>query len=46
MRVFRSGGMTKDAIYLRGLVELLEHLGAGGSLDPLWLGKSRCATWC
>ncbi len=39
MRVYRSGGVTKDAIYLRGLVELLEHLGAGGSLDRLWLGK-------
>jgi uncharacterized protein (TIGR02421 family) len=39
MRVYRSGGMTKDAIYLRGLVELLEHLGGGGSLDRLWLGK-------
>jgi uncharacterized protein (TIGR02421 family) len=39
MRVYRSGGMTKDAIYLRGLVELLEHLGDGGALDRLWLGK-------
>jgi uncharacterized protein (TIGR02421 family) len=39
MRVYRSGGMTKDVIYLRGLVELLEHLGADGSLDRLWLGK-------
>ncbi len=39
MRVYRSGGMTKDAIYLRGLVELLEHLGGGGALDLLWLGK-------
>ena len=39
MRVYRSGGMTKDAIYLRGLIELLEHLGADGSLDQLWLGK-------
>ncbi|MBC2932303.1 flavohemoglobin expression-modulating QEGLA motif protein [Nocardioides sp. zg-1228] len=39
MRVYRSGGMTKDAIYLRGLVELLDHLGSGGSLDQLWLGK-------
>jgi uncharacterized protein (TIGR02421 family) len=39
MRVYRSGGMTKDAIYLRGLVELLEHLGGGGELDQLWLGK-------
>ena len=39
MRVYRSGGMTKDAIYLRGLVELLDHLRDGGSLDLLWLGK-------
>ena len=39
MRVYRSGGMTKDVIYLRGLVELLEHLGGGGALDRLWLGK-------
>ena len=39
MRIYRSGGMTKDAIYLRGLVELLAHLGEGGVLDLLWLGK-------
>ena len=39
MRVYRAGGMTKDAIYLRGLVELLDHLAGGGSLDHLWLGK-------
>lgn len=39
MRIYRSGGMTKDAIYLRGLVELLGHLGDGGVLDLLWLGK-------
>lgn len=39
MRAYRAGGMTKDAIYLRGLVELLEHLRSGGSLDLLWRGK-------
>ena len=39
MRVFRSGGLTKDAIYLRGLLDLLEHLRDGGSLEPFWLGK-------
>ena len=39
MRVFRSGGLTKDAIYLRGLVDILEHLDRGGDLDLLWLGK-------
>jgi uncharacterized protein (TIGR02421 family) len=38
-RVFRSGGLTKDAVYLRGLHDLVNHLGAGGMLDPLWLGK-------
>ncbi|HKY14151.1 MAG TPA: tyrosine/phenylalanine carboxypeptidase domain-containing protein [Microthrixaceae bacterium] len=38
-RVFRSGGLTKDAVYLRGLHGLLDHLRAGQSLDPLWLGK-------
>lgn len=39
MRVYRSGGVTKDAIYLRGLVELLEHVRAGGGLDLLCRGK-------
>jgi len=39
MRVFRSGGLTKDAVYLRGLHELVTHLVAGGDLDVLWLGK-------
>ena len=39
MRVFRSGGLTKDAIYLRGLLDLLAHLRRGGSLDALFLGK-------
>lgn len=39
MRVFRSGGLTKDAIYLRGLLDLLDHLGDGGDLDVLLLGK-------
>jgi uncharacterized protein (TIGR02421 family) len=39
MRAFRSGGLTKDAIYLRGLLDLLAHLTRGGTLDLLWLGK-------
>jgi hypothetical protein len=26
-------------VYLRGLTDLLAHLGAGGTLDTLWLGK-------
>jgi uncharacterized protein (TIGR02421 family) len=39
MRVFRSGGLTKDAIYLRGLLDLLAHVHGGGSLEPLYCGK-------
>jgi uncharacterized protein (TIGR02421 family) len=39
MRAFRSGGLTKDAIYLRGLLDLLGHLADGGTLDLFWLGK-------
>ena len=37
--MFRSGGLTKDAVYLRGLLELVGHLAAGGDLEVLWLGK-------
>ncbi len=39
MRVYRSGGLTKDAIYLRGLMQLLEYLRNDGDLDALYLGK-------
>ena len=39
MRAFRSGGFTKDAVYLRGLANLLAHVGAGGAIEPLLLGK-------
>jgi uncharacterized protein (TIGR02421 family) len=38
-RIYRSGGFTKDAIYLRGLVNLLKHLRNGGELEPLLVGK-------
>jgi uncharacterized protein (TIGR02421 family) len=39
MRVCRSGGLTKDAVYLRGLVRVLDYLGRGGDLDLLFTGK-------
>ncbi len=39
MRVYRSGGLIKDAVYLRGLVGLLDYLKKGGTLDPLFVGK-------
>ena len=39
MRVYRSGGLIKDAVYLRGLVGLLDYLKKGGTLEPLFVGK-------
>jgi uncharacterized protein (TIGR02421 family) len=38
-RVFRAGGLAKDAIYLRGFKEVLDHLAAGRDLAPFWFGK-------
>ena len=39
-RAFRSGGMTKDAVYLRGLRDLVDHMRVEDeSLEVLWLGK-------
>jgi uncharacterized protein (TIGR02421 family) len=38
-RVFRSGGLAKDAIYLRGFREVMDLARAGASLEPFWLGK-------
>lgn len=38
MRVARGGGLTKDAVYLRGLVDLAGHL-AEAPLRPLLIGK-------
>jgi len=39
MRAHRSGGMTKDALYLGGLIRLLAYLRDGGRLDSLLVGK-------
>jgi uncharacterized protein (TIGR02421 family) len=39
LRLYRGGGLPKDAIYLSGLFAVLDHLGNGGSLDPFWMGK-------
>jgi uncharacterized protein (TIGR02421 family) len=38
-RIYRSGGFTKDAVYLRGLITLLDYLRGGGDLEPLLVGK-------
>lgn len=38
-RVFRSGGLAKDAIYLQGFRAVMELVARGASLKPFWLGK-------
>src|SRR5690606_1582707 len=39
VRVHASGGFTRDLIYLRGLVELVDLLRRGMPLEPLYIGK-------
>ena len=39
LRIYRSGGFAKDAIYLRGLKEVLDHIASGKPLEPFWIGK-------
>jgi uncharacterized protein (TIGR02421 family) len=39
LRIYRGGGLTKDAIYLRGLKELLAYLAQEHDLEPLYVGK-------
>lgn len=39
VRARRGGGLTKDAVYLSGLRDLIEYLHEGGPLDALFLGK-------
>lgn len=38
-RICVSGGFTRDQIYLRGLMYLIEYLQAGGEVEPLYVGK-------
>jgi uncharacterized protein (TIGR02421 family) len=38
-RIFRSGGLTKDAIYLRGFNQVFAFVASGRVLDPFWFGK-------
>ena len=39
IRVVVGGGSVKDAIYLRGIIRILEALAEGISLDVLFVGK-------
>jgi uncharacterized protein (TIGR02421 family) len=43
LRLYRSGGLSKDAIYLRGLLAVLDHMKRNGSLEPFWMGKISAA---
>ncbi|WP_330970834.1 tyrosine/phenylalanine carboxypeptidase domain-containing protein, partial [Lysobacter sp. A3-1-A15] len=38
VRARRGGGLTKDAVYLSGLRDLLEYLHEGGAFEPLFGG--------
>ncbi|MFC7358175.1 flavohemoglobin expression-modulating QEGLA motif protein [Jejudonia soesokkakensis] len=39
MRIYRGGGLTKDAVYLAGLINVLDYLKDGGKLETLYAGK-------
>lgn len=39
VRALRGGGLTKDAVYLGGLRDLLDYLKEGGAFEPLFIGK-------
>jgi hypothetical protein len=39
VRVVVGGGSVKDAIYLRGIMHILETLAEGTDLEPLFVGK-------
>ncbi len=41
MRVYRSGGLTKDALYLEGLIELVNYIKEGNDINLLTMGKIR-----
>ncbi|PZX61277.1 uncharacterized protein (TIGR02421 family) [Algoriphagus ratkowskyi] len=38
-RTYQGGGCTKDIIYLRGLIKLIEYLQNEGDLESLYVGK-------
>ncbi|TYR32147.1 DUF1704 domain-containing protein [Sphingobacterium phlebotomi] len=41
MRVYRSGGLTKDTAYLQGFKELIQYIQDGKDLNLLTIGKIR-----
>src|SRR5690606_40473541 len=41
MRVYRGGGLTKDAVYLKGLLNVIEYVKQGKDIGRLLVGKIR-----
>ena len=41
MRVYRGGGLTKDAVYLKGLLNVIEYVKQGKDIAQLLVGKIR-----
>lgn len=41
MRVYRGGGLTKDAVYLKGLLNIIDYIKEGKDLAQLLIGKIR-----
>ena len=39
MRIYRGGGLVKDAVYLAGLLDVLDYLKDGRKLETLYCGK-------
>ena len=39
VRAIRGGGMTKDALYLKGLIDLVAYLAHDGDFEGLFMGK-------
>ncbi|MAK35443.1 MAG: hypothetical protein CMC15_04635 [Flavobacteriaceae bacterium] len=39
MRIYRGGGLTKDAVYLAGLMNVLAYLKNDGNIETLFAGK-------
>lgn len=40
-RVYRGGGLTKDAVYLKGLLNVIKYIQEGKDLSQLLIGKIR-----
>lgn len=39
VRACRGGGLTKDSVYLKGLIDVLAYLANGDNLEDLFIGK-------